>query len=120
MTLGHWSGSNSQNIFLSYEGKLKRKLWMQVYFSYAERGEVNDYTINTQYNHEQVSFLYKEYEGDPESRMVFGIRANINLASNIKLNFNFFKSDWENHIDHDNKRKNTFKIDSILNISIGL
>ena len=121
MTLGHWSGSNSQNIFFSYEGKLKKKLWMQIYFSYAERGEVNDYTINTQYNHEQVSFLYKEYEGDPENRIVYGIRGNLNLVSNVRLNFNFFKSDWENHIDYDNnKRKNTFKIDSIINISIGL
>ena len=121
MTLGHWSGSNSQNIFFSYEGKLKSKLWMQIYFSYAERGEVNNYTINSQYNHEQVSFLYREYEGDPENRTIYGIRGSLNLASNIRVNFNFFKSDWKNHIDYNsNIRKNTFKIDSILNLSIGL
>ena len=110
-----------QNLFFSYEGKFNKKLWFQTYLSYSQRGETNQYTISSQYNHKQTPFLYKEYEGEPENRLIFGLRGNYILNTAMKINFNLFSSNWKNHYDINlNSRNNTSKIDALINISIGL
>ena len=120
-SLGHWVGSNGQNLFFSYEGKFNKNLWFQTYLSYSQRGEINSYTISSQYNNNQTPFLYKEYEGQPENRFIFGLRGNYILNTAMKINFNLFSSNWKNHYDINlNSRKNTSKIDALISISIGL
>ena len=118
--LGFWSGPNSDNIFLALEGSPRDGWWTQLYGLRTRRGEVSDITIEMQYNHEKIPFLYPE-KRYPEKRTLLGIRGELLLYSSFRLSFDIFWDLWLHRFDPENKSQaKSQKIDGLIRLSIGL
>ncbi len=119
--LGHWIGPNGEGLFFSLEGRPKDQIWIQAYTTLSKRGEVDEESLNRQYRHEQVSFLYRTYEGEAEQRTLFGIRGEWSFNSWARVRFDFFSSDWSQYLATDSAiRSDIQKVDATLQIIIGL
>ena len=119
--LGHWIGPNGEGLFLSLEGRPKDQVWVQAYTTLSRRGEVDEESLNSQYRHEKVSFLYRTYEGEAEQRTLFGIRGEWSFNSWARVRFDFFSSNWSQYLATDSAtRSDIQKVDATLQIIIGL
>ena len=118
--LGHWIGPNGDGVFSSIEARPFNDLWIQLYTSFARRGEVDLQSINRQYRQKKVGFLYKSYNGDPEKRSVVGISSVLSLNDWCRINIDIFSSNWYQHELFDSiQRANTSKFDGYISILIG-
>ena len=107
-------------IFSSIEARPFNDLWIQLYTSFARRGEVDLQSINRQYRQKKVGFLYKSYNGDPEKRSVVGISSVLSLNDWCRINIDIFSSNWYQHELFDSiQRANTSKFDGYISILIG-
>ena len=119
--LGHWIGPNGEGIFASMEGKPSSNIWGQIYINMARRGEVDEQSLDRQYRHEQVPFLYRTYSGDPETKTDVGIRGEWVIAPWGRLKVDLFTSNWHQHRLFDSAaRGSTKKIDGMIQIILGL
>ena len=119
--LGFWSGPNSDNLFLAVEGSPRPRWWLQLYGQRTRRGEVNNETIKMMYNLEKVPFLYRTYEGEPETRILLGLRGQIDIFSNIRLNLDLYHSSWSQRFDRKlGNRPNQNKFDVAVQVALGL
>lgn len=118
--LGFWSGPNSDNIFLALEGSPRKGWWVQLYGYRARRGEVNEETIEKQYNFENIPFLYP-YENDPETRTVGGLRGELLLSTFIRLNFDITYDFWRKRLHTQSlEGRDVQKLDGMVQLIIGL
>ncbi|MFQ6607470.1 MAG: hypothetical protein ACE5EE_02915 [Fidelibacterota bacterium] len=119
--LGYWSGPNSDCFFTGIDIMPRENWWLQLFYQVARRGEVNEETIATQYNHKKVKFLYKTYPGDVERRQVLGLKASGVLNSWLRMEFVLSNDDWIQHHDQNsNDRVSDQKVDIIVKLIIGL
>ena len=103
------------------EGRPSAKVWGQIYISMARRGEVDEQSLDRQYRHEKVPFLYRTYSGGPETKTDFGIRGEWVIAPWGRLKVNLFTSNWHQHYILDSaERGSTRKIDGMIQIVLGL
>ena len=118
--LGFWSGPNSDNVFISIEGKPTENLWLQLYSQQTRRGEVNDSTVVKQYTGEHIDFLYRTYPGDPECKTILGLMGEFRISTFAKVDFDLFYLDWNQKKDPDNDDRHHFeKWDMIIKVSVG-
>ena len=119
--LGYWAGPNSDNLFVAIEGTPKPGWWIQVYGQRTRRGEINDETIKMQYNNEQIPFLFRTYDGDPETRLLIGIRGEIKLTTYFKIGFDFYQDNWDQWLDiSTDDRKTISKQNGKIEILLGI
>ena len=119
--IGHWIGPNGDGIFLSIEGRPSVSTWGQFYVNIARRGEVDAESLNRQYRYEEVPFLYRTYEGEPEKRTIIGIRGEWMVRPWCRIKVDLFTSDWHQHLLLDSpERGSTRKIDGTVQIVLGL
>ena len=118
--LGHWIGSNGEGIFASLEARPIKNLWIQLYANFSRRGKIDPQSINRQYRKEKVNFLYRSYDGHPESRSVIGIRSTFSLNDWCRIDVDVFSNDWRQHeLFNSLERGKTKNIDGYLSILIG-
>jgi len=118
--LGFWSGPNSDNVFISIEGKPAKNLWFQLYLQQTRRGEVNDSTVEKQYTGEHIDFLYHSYPGDPECKTILGFTGEFRISTFAKVDFDMFYLDWKQKKDTNNDdRYHDEKWDMIIKVTVG-
>lgn len=119
--MGHWIGPNGDGLFFSLEGRPREETWLQFYGVMSRRGEVDEESIDRQYRHEKVPFLYRSYEGEPERRTVFGVRGEWSFRSWGRIRFDLFSSDWSQRLAPDSKaRSDSKKMDGSIRFILGL
>tara|TARA_B100000315_G_scaffold248693_1_gene278845 strand:+ start:2777 stop:4342 length:1566 start_codon:yes stop_codon:yes gene_type:complete len=115
-SLGYFTGSNSENIFIGLEGSPKEGLWVQMYYQKTVRGKVDSATVEMQYNHETLPYL-----DDPEKLTLTGIKGKWYLTSYLHLAFDIFRKDWERQLyQPGDERPEMEKWDGSLQLIIGL
>ncbi|HIM83258.1 MAG TPA: hypothetical protein EYM55_01360 [Candidatus Marinimicrobia bacterium] len=119
--LGYWSGPNSDNFFSAVEFMPRSDIWLQLYYQSSRRGEVTDETIDAQYDHQSVEFLYKSYEGEVETRTIMGLKAAAAVNSWLKLELELYSDDWLQRLDKSGVgRTSDQKMDAVVKLVIGL
>ncbi|MDP7026419.1 MAG: capsule assembly Wzi family protein [Candidatus Marinimicrobia bacterium] len=119
--LGYWSGPNSDNFFTGIDFMPRENLWLQLFYQKTRRGEVTDETIDEQYDHQSVDFLYKTYDGDVETRTIMGIKGAVAMNSWLKLELELHSDNWIQRLDvSEDDRTSDQKMDAVLKLVIGL
>jgi hypothetical protein len=99
----------------------KENLWLQLFYQKTRRGEVTDETIDAQYDHQLVDFLYKTYDGDVETRTIMGIKGAVAMNSWLKLELELHSDNWIQRLDvSEDDRTSDQKMDAVLKLVIGL
>jgi hypothetical protein len=82
---------------------------------------VTDETIDAQYDHQSVEFLYKTYEGEVETRTIMGLKAAAAVNSWLKLELELYSDDWLQRLDKSGVgRTSDQKMDAVIKLVIGL
>jgi hypothetical protein len=119
--LGYWSEPNSDNFFSAVEFLPRSDVWLQFYYQSSRRGEVTVETIDAQYDHQTVEFLYKTYDGDVETRTIMGIKGAVAVNSWLKLELELYSDNWIQRLDvSEGDRTSDQKMDAIVKLVIGL
>ncbi|MFQ6674341.1 MAG: capsule assembly Wzi family protein [Fidelibacterota bacterium] len=120
-TLGFWSGPNSDNVFLALEGAVKKRWWVQLYAQRTRRGTANDETVEMQYTGQRIPFLYRPYEGSPETRILAGLRGDLSILSSFRIVFDIYSDHWLQRLDPEKgERTRDQKLDGMIRFAIGL
>ena len=109
--LGHWIGTNAQQLYFSYEQFLSRSIKLKTYFQTIQKGSKED--INNYYN--RVTSTYPLLSGDVSDYSEIGLSVSYNPYHDffLELDYSYIINSTGRFVDEYSKEKGHYLATSI-------